>query len=160
MPKLHTANGVDSNAKATAIELLNGRVADAIDLALTIKQAHWNLRGREFIAVHEMLDKFRADIDGYVDTMAERVSQLGGIALGTSQAVVKASKLKPYPTDISAIEAHLKALAERTAVLANQVRSDIDTADEAGDADTADIFTETSRGLDKWLWFVEAHLQG
>jgi starvation-inducible DNA-binding protein len=159
MPSLHTANGVDSNARATAIDLLNARLADAIDLALIVKQAHWNVRGREFIAVHEMLDKFRDDIDGYADTIAERVSQLGAIALGTSQVVAGSSRLAAYPTDITAIEAHLTALRERTAVLANQIRHDIDTAAEAGEADTADIFTEVSRGLDKWLWFVEAHLQ-
>ena len=160
MPTLKTSNSLESNTKATSIALLNDRLADAIDLALMIKQAHWNLRGREFIAVHEMLDKFRDDVDEYVDTVAERVSQLGGIAMGTSQAVTQGSTLAPYPTDIIAIEAHLKALAERTGTLANQVRSDIDVAAESGDADTADIFTEVSRGLDKWLWFVEAHLQG
>jgi starvation-inducible DNA-binding protein len=160
MQHLPTANNLDSNAKNVAVSLLNARLADAIDLALIIKQAHWNIRGREFIAVHEMLDKFRTDADEYVDTMAERVSQLGAIALGTTQTVAKTSKLAPYPTDITAIEAHLKALAERTAVLANAVRKNIDEADEAGDADTADIFTGVSRGLDKWLWFLEAHLQG
>lgn len=159
-PHLTTANGVESNARATAIEILNARVADSIDLALVVKQAHWNLRGRDFIAIHEMLDKFRDDVDEYVDTMAERVSQLGGIALGTVQAVAHATKLSAYPTDITAIDQHLKALVERTAALANQVRRDIDTASEAGEADTADIFTEVSRGLDKWLWFLEAHLQG
>jgi starvation-inducible DNA-binding protein len=160
MPKLKTANAVESNAKATAIELLNARLAEGIDLALDIKQAHWNLRGRQFIAVHEMLDKFRDDVDDYNDTIAERVSQLGSMPLGTVQAVVKASGLAAYPTDISAIEDHLSALLERTAKLANQVRKDIETAASAGEADTADIFTEVSRGLDKWLWFVEAHLQG
>ena len=159
MTKYPTHNALDSNAKSVSMNLLNARVADTIDLALAIKQAHWNLKGRQFIAVHEMLDKFRDDVDEYVDTMAERVSALGGAPLGTTQAVAKATQLKPYPTNISAIEDHLRALIERTAAVANAVRANIDESDEAGDADTADIFTQASRDFDKWLWFLEAHLQ-
>ncbi|HQT78637.1 MAG: DNA starvation/stationary phase protection protein Dps, partial [Rhodospirillales bacterium 20-64-7] len=142
-----------------SIELLNARVADCIDLALLTKQAHWNLRGREFIAVHEMLDGFRTQVDEFVDTMAERVTQLGGTALGTTQVTAKATTLPPYPTDISSIPDHLHALIERYGQAANNVRQCIDQAAEAGDADTADIFTEVSRGLDKALWFLEAHMQ-
>jgi starvation-inducible DNA-binding protein len=155
-----TGNDLKSNAKQVSIELLNARLADGIDLALLTKQAHWNLKGPQFIAVHEMIDGFRTEIDGHVDTMAERVVQLGGTALGTTQAVAKASTLPAYPTDIYKIEDHLQALAERYAKAANLVRAAIDESDEAGDADTADIFTGYSRALDKALWFLEAHLQG
>ena len=158
MKKHETRNDLPSNAKAVAIELLNARVADCIDLALVTKQAHWNLRGKEFIAVHEMLDGFRDELDEHVDTMAERVVQLGGTALGTTQIVAKATSLAPYPLDISAIPDHLHALIERYGDAANKVRKGIDQADEAGDADTADIFTGVSRGLDKALWFLEAHV--
>ena len=134
-------------------------MADCIDLALLTKQAHWNLKGREFIAIHEMLDEFRTQVDDYVDTMAERVAQLGGTALGTTQTTAKGTTLPPYPTDIHSIPDHLHALIERYGQAANGVRAAIDQADEAGDADTADVFTEVSRGLDKALWFLEAHVQ-
>jgi len=154
---MRTRNTLDSNTRATAIALLNARVADTIDLALATKQAHWNVRGPQFIAVHEMLDTLRTALDGHVDTMAERVTALGGEALGTTQNATK-STLPPYPTGIHAIPEHLTALAERLAALGGAVRRNIDEADEAGDADTADIFTGVSRDLDKWLWFVEAHL--
>jgi starvation-inducible DNA-binding protein len=154
-----TKNDLKSNAKTVAIELLNARVADGIDLALITKQAHWNLKGPQFIAVHEMLDGFRTELDDFVDTMAERVVQLGGTALGTSQVVVKASSLPAYPTDIYAISDHLAALIDRYGAFANSVRENIDQSSEAGDADTADIFTAGSRGLDKALWFLEAHVQ-
>lgn len=158
--KLYEAkNDLSANAKQVAVNLLNARVADTIDLALATKQAHWNLKGPQFIAIHEMIDQFRTELDGYVDTMAERVVQLGGTALGTTQVIAKATSLAPYPTDIYKIRDHLAALIERYGKVANATRAAIDEADEAGDKDTADIFTEVSRGLDKALWFLEAHLQ-
>jgi starvation-inducible DNA-binding protein len=154
-----TRNDLPSNTKTAAIGLLNARLADTIDLALLTKQAHWNLKGPQFIAIHEMLDGFRTQIDDYVDTMAERVVQLGGTALGTTEAVAKATTLAPYPTDIYAIKDHLAALIDRYSKVSNAIRRAIDATAEAGDADTADIFTEASRGLDKALWFLEAHVQ-
>ena len=116
-----TKNDVSANAKQVSIALLNARLADAIDLALLTKQAHWNIKGPQFIALHEMIDSFRTEIDGHVDTMAERVVQLGGTALGTTQAVAKSSTLAPYPTDIHASKDHLAALIERYAKVASGV---------------------------------------
>lgn len=154
-----TRNDLKSNAKKVSIEILNARLADAIDLALITKQAHWNIKGPHFIAVHEMLDGFRKDLDNHVDTIAERAVQLGGTALGTSQVVAEESQIKPYPTDIYTTKDHIAALIDAYATAANSVRKAIDEADEAGDADTADIFTAYSRSLDKSLWFLEAHIQ-
>ncbi|GAN52961.1 DNA starvation/stationary phase protection protein Dps [Tanticharoenia sakaeratensis] len=154
-----TRNNMQDNAKKVSIETLNARLADLIDLALITKQAHWNLKGPQFIGVHEMLDGFRASIDEFVDTTAERVTQLGGTAFGTTQDVTKKSICTPYPTDIYRIADHISALIDRYATVANAVRQSIDVTDEAGDPDTADIFTEVSRGLDKQLWFLEAHVQ-
>ncbi|MGD9915443.1 MAG: DNA starvation/stationary phase protection protein Dps [Rhizobiaceae bacterium] len=159
MDAIVTRNDLKSNAKKTSIDLLNARLADAVDLALATKQAHWNVKGPQFIAIHEMLDKFREELDGHVDTVAERAVQLGGTALGTSQVVAKATKLKPYPTDIHKTRDHLAALIERYAAAAKMARTSIDEADDAGDADTADILTAYSRSLDKLLWFLEAHTQ-
>jgi len=156
--KLHaTRNNLPSNSKNEVIAILNARLADGIDLALTIKQAHWNLRGAGFIAVHEMLDGFRSDIDGHVDTVAERVVQLGGSALGTTQAVAGATSLEAYPLNIEKIDDHLKALADRFGKVGNAVRAAIDATSEAGDTGSADILTAFVRMLDKSLWFIEAH---
>jgi starvation-inducible DNA-binding protein len=158
--KLHaTRNHLPSNAKSTSIALLNARLADGIDLALITKQAHWNLKGPQFIAVHEMLDGFRSAQDEWNDTMAERIAQLGGTALGTTQTTAESTSLAPYPTNIYAIADHLAALIDRYATYANALRENIDQTDDAGDADTADILTEVSRGIDKQLWFLEAHVQ-
>ena len=159
MALFKTQNDLKSNAKTSVIALLNQLLADGIDLALLTKQAHWNLKGPQFIAIHEMIDGFRTEIDGHVDTMAERIVQLGGTALGTTQTVAKATSLKPYPTDIYKIKDHLAALIERYGKAANAARAGIDESDDAGDADTADILTAYSRALDKALWFLEAHTQ-
>ena len=156
--KLHkTRNDLKSNTKTTVAALLNAHLADAIDLALMTKQAHWNLRGRHFIAVHEMLDGFRTEIDGHVDILAERIAQLGGVALGTTQEVSEGSKVKAYPADLISVDDHVAALAERYGDLANALRAAVHMAAEAGDAGTADILTAFSRSLDKALWFLEAH---
>ena len=159
MPSHATRNDLKSNVKKSSIELLNARLADAIDLALITKQAHWNIKGPHFIAIHEMLDGFRTELDTHVDTIAERAVQLGGTALGTTQVVAAESKLSPYPTDIYKTKDHLAALIDHYAVMAKSVRAAVDEASEAGDADTADIFTAYSRALDKSLWFLEAHIQ-
>jgi starvation-inducible DNA-binding protein len=154
-----TNNDLKNNAKAVSMQLLEARLADSIDLGLVTKQAHWNLKGPQFIGIHLMLDKFRDEQDEWTDSIAERIVQLGGTARGTVQEVEERTKLKPYPTDIYAIADHLAALIERYAACANAIRKNIDDADEAGDKDTADLFTEVSRGLDKQLWFLEAHTQ-
>ncbi len=154
-----THNDLKNNAKAVAMQLLQARLADGIDVALITKQAHWNLKGPTFIGVHLMLDGFRDQVDDWNDKMAERITQLGGTARGTVQEVGRETNLKAYPTDIYKIADHLHALITRYGQFANAVRKNIDDADDAGDADTADLFTEVSRGLDKQLWFLEAHVQ-
>jgi starvation-inducible DNA-binding protein len=155
---LPTKNDLPSNAKSAVVDMLNARLADTIDLALATKQAHWNIKGMNFIGVHELLDKLRGALDTYVDDMAERAVQLGGVALGTTQVVELESTLDPYPIDIHTVKEHLTALVERYGIVANAIRANIDDADEAGDAGTADLFTGVSRGLDEWLWMLEAHL--
>jgi starvation-inducible DNA-binding protein len=158
--RLHkTNNDTKNNAKAVSMEVLQARMADSIDLALVTKQAHWNLKGPQFIGVHLMLDGFRTEQDEWTDMMAERITQLGGTARGTVQEVNRETSLKPYPTDIYAVADHIKALIERYAACANAIRKNIDDTDDAGDAGTADLLTEISRGLDKQLWFLEAHTQ-
>jgi starvation-inducible DNA-binding protein len=147
-----------SNTKTAMIDLMNAQLADVIDLSLLTKQAHWNLKGPTFIAVHLMLDEFRTGLDEHSDTIAERVAQLGGMALGTTQAVASGTSLSPYPTDITRVEDHLNQLTDHYANVANSARKGIDSAQEAGDADSADILTAYSRELDKDLWFLQSHL--
>lgn len=154
-----TRNDLPDNTRKAMIALLNARLSDAVDLRLALKQAHWNVKGPSFIAIHELFDQIQARVDTFADDIAERAVSLGGAAHGTTQVVVKSSQLKPYPTETMPQKEHLTAVADHIAAFGKLAREAIDAADEAGDKDTADLFTGISRQLDKDLWFVEAHLQ-
>lgn len=151
--------GLTDNARKTAISELNARLADGIALSLALKQAHWNVKGPNFIAVHELFDTVLARLQEHVDNIAERVQVLDGVAVGTVDEVAKASSLKSYPTDLTKSADHIKAICERMRDYGEKLRTAIDTTDEAGDADTADLFTAASRTADKDLWFLESHLE-
>jgi len=154
-----TLNDLPESTRAELIELLNQRLSDVIDLQAQVKQAHWNVKGPSFIALHELFDDIYEAVTEYVDLIAERIPQLGGIAEGTIRVAAGRSRLEEYPLDISTGEAHVAALSRALATFGREARMAIDESAGFGDADTADIFTEVSRGIDKWLWFVEAHSQ-
>jgi starvation-inducible DNA-binding protein len=140
------------------IDLLNKTLAASLDLKTQIKQAHWNVKGANFVQLHELFDLMSTEMEGYVDMVAERVTALGGIAFGTARVAASASILPEYPLDaVDGVE-HLTALADRYALYGKHVREAIDTTGGLGDADTADLYTEVSRDIDKRLWFLEAHL--
>lgn len=146
------------NTRKAMIALLNARLADAIDLRLAVKQAHWNVRGPTFIALHLLFDEVQGRVDAFVDDIAERCATLGGVAGGTVKVVGASTSLNAYPADITAQGDHLKALSDILAQFGKNARAAIDAADEANDKDTADLFTNISRTVDKDLWFVESHL--
>jgi starvation-inducible DNA-binding protein len=155
-----TRNDLSQELRSKLATLLNARLADALDLQAASKQAHWNVKGPNFIALHELFDKVHANIEDHVDTLAERITALGAIARGTVQASAGASSLAPYPEDLAEGVAHLEALSDRLAEFGKKSRAAIAASDDLGDADTADLFTGISRDLDKQLWLLEAHLQG
>jgi starvation-inducible DNA-binding protein len=154
-----TKNDLPEGSRTKLVDLLNARLADAIDLQTQCKQAHWNVKGPSFIALHELFDKVNEEVEEYVDTIAERVVQLGGRADGTARSVAKRSSLSEYAVKSDSGRDHVEALSSALAVFGKGVRHAIDQSADLKDADTADLFTEVSRGIDKWLWFVEAHLQ-
>jgi starvation-inducible DNA-binding protein len=155
-----TKNDLPAQTRVHLVTLLNGRLADCIDLQTQCKQAHWNVKGSSFIGLHKLFDDINSDVEAYVDLLAERVVQLGGVAEGTARCAAERSTLREYPMNISEGEDHVDALSDALAAFGRLCRNAIEQADESGDADTADILTEISRGIDKWVWFVEAHQQG
>jgi len=158
--ELHnTKIDIEKGKREQIIGILNQRLADASDLKSQAKQAHWNVKGMNFIALHELFDQVSSELDPHVDDIAERITTLGGVALGTVRVAAQNSTLSEYPLEISDGAAHVDALSNALADFGKKVRADIDTTAELGDADTADLFTGISRSIDKLLWFVEAHLQ-
>jgi starvation-inducible DNA-binding protein len=153
-----TKNDLSEGVRVKVIQLLNERLADCIDLQTQTKQAHWNVKGPNFIALHELFDQINGAVEDYVDEIAERAVQLGGVAEGTARMVARRSALVEYPAAVDG-RSHVEALSSALAAFGKSARKAIDQTNELGDLDTADIFTEVSRGIDKWLWFVEAHLQ-
>ncbi|HMJ08260.1 MAG TPA: DNA starvation/stationary phase protection protein Dps [Pyrinomonadaceae bacterium] len=141
------------------IGILNQRLADAADLRSQAKQAHWNVKGMNFIALHELFDQVSTELDTHVDDIAERITTLGGVAMGTVRLAAANSSLSEYPHEIAVGADHVDALSSALADLGKKVRKNIDETDDLGDADTADLFTAISRSVDKLLWFVEAHIQ-
>ncbi len=154
-----TKNDLPESMRAKIIETLNLRLADAIALQTQAKQAHWNVKGPHFIGLHKLFDDVSEATLEYIDLIAERVVQLGGVAEGTARMAAQRAQLKPYPLDISTGKDHCEALSTALATFGSAVRQAIDEADSVGDKGTADLYTEVSRGVDKWLWFVEAHVQ-
>ena len=154
-----TENDLPRNTRAEVIAIVNQRLADVIDLQAQMKQAHWNVKGPHFIGLHELFDKIAEEVESYVDEIAERIVQLGGIAQGTVRVTAARSRLEEYPLTIADGSAHVEAVAKALSTFGSEVRLSIDQAHALDDADTADLCTEVSRGIDKWLWFVEAHSQ-
>jgi starvation-inducible DNA-binding protein len=154
-----TKNDLPEKVRTQVAALLQERLADCIDLETQAKQAHWNVKGPSFIALHELFDKLHAGVAEYVDLIAERIVQLGGTADGLAPSMVKRSSLPHYPRDTVDGMDHVRALSAVLAAFGQAARKDIEDLDGWGDAGSADIMTEVSRGTDKYLWLLEAHTQ-
>lgn len=151
-------NDLPDTVRLQLVPLLNRQLADAIDLGLQAKQAHWNVKGPQFVSLHALFDEIAEILEELTDELAERAVELGGIADGTLQAVAVASRLAPYNRTALAGADHLRALGAALENFARSNRLAIDVAAAAGDATTADLFTEVARATDKLLWKVSAHV--
>ena len=154
-----TRNDLPEDARAKLVDLLNARLADSFDLHSQLKQAHWNVKGSDFIQLHALYDDIAESVLGFVDEIAERATALGGLALGTARMAAEATTLDEYPIEAVAGKETVEVVADRLAAFGAVVRAASDESDGLGDMDTADLFTGVSRAIDKHLWFVEAHLQ-
>lgn len=156
----NTRNTLPEEIRAEAIGLLNQQLADALDLKLQAKQAHWNVKGVNFIALHELFDSVQSAVEEFADDLAERAVALGGTAFGTLRAASSRSRLAEYPLGADSSEEHVTALSIALAAFGRTAHAAIETATQLGDANTADLFTEVSRNTDILLWKVEAHAYG
>jgi starvation-inducible DNA-binding protein len=142
------------------VEVLSQTLAASLDLKTQVKQGHWNVKGLDFYQLHQLFDEMAGELEEFVDMVAERITALGGTAMGTARIAAAQSILPEYPYEIASGVEHVTALAERYALYGAHLRSGIEQTDSLGDADTADLYTEISRAIDKRLWFLEAHLVG
>ncbi len=146
--------------RTPVIESLNLLLAHGLDLKTQVKVAHWNVKGPQFMALHELFDTMAAELEDYNDMMAERITTLAGTAYGSIRDAVEHSTLPAYPYEIFEGQAVVRVLAQRYAQFGKLLRDSIPYTEGHHDADTVDLFTEVSRSIDKRLWFLEAHLQG
>lgn len=154
-----TSIDIESGIRQQMIETLNAQLADTFDMVSLIKQAHWNVKGAQFIALHQLYDQIAQGLLDYVDMIAERATALGGTALGTVRMASASSRLVDYPAELVQDMATVRFLADQMANLAATTRAAADQAEMLRDMGTNDLFIEIVRDLDKWLWFLEAHLQ-
>ena len=145
--------------QAKLIELLNRRLADAIDVQLQSRQTYWNVKGPHFMALRELFDKVAQGVEEYADLIAEHIVQLGGMAEGTAHAVARRSSLDEYRLSMADGNGHIDALTATLSSFGKHARYASEQATELKDVDTSDIFTEIARGIDKWLWFIETSQQ-
>lgn len=150
---------IPAETRLQIVVILNQTLAATLDLKTQAKQAHWNVKGTDFFQLHELFDELAGELEEYVDMVAERVTALGGYALGTARAAANNSILPEYPSNILQGQDHVAALADRFSLYGKHIRDAIARTDKLGDADTADLYTEISRTIDKRLWFLDAHLQ-
>ncbi len=153
-----TRNSLSENIRSQSVGLLNRHLAAAIDLQAQMKQAHWNVRGPNFIAIHTLFDKVAGEAAGYADLIAERTGGLGGTADGTVQNAAERTFLMRYPLGVARQEEHVFAVSSALASFGESTRDAIAQAETYGDAETADLFTEIARGVDQQLWLVESHV--
>ena len=150
---------IPAEIRSQVIEILNQTLAATTDLKTQVKQAHWNVKGMDFYQLHELFDEIATEVEEFTDKFAERITALGGYAVGTVRAAAEQSFLPEYPFDINDGKAHITALADRLAIFAKSLREAINKTDALNDMDTNDLYVEVSRIIDIRLWFLEAHLQ-
>jgi starvation-inducible DNA-binding protein len=159
LPLHQTRNSLSDKDRIQLTAILNKTLASVSDLYAQIKNAHWNVKGMDFIALHKLFDEIAEEVEEQVDIVAERITSLGGTALGTLPEAVKNTQLRTYPIDIYAAKDHLEHLSHNFAILGELARKNTQEAMKLGDEATADLYIALTRLLDKDLWFLEAHLQ-
>jgi starvation-inducible DNA-binding protein len=155
---LRTSNDLPAHVRHASIEMLNRNVVHAIDVALSAKHAHWNVRGPSFLVYHQLFEKVFTQLLTQIDSLGERTTALGGIARATVQAVARETDLKPYPVLSVSEQEHIEELAQRLGRLGGELRRASLDATRSEDVVTADVLIQAGAAVDALLWLVESHL--
>jgi len=154
-----TRSYLSENVRATSVGLLNQALADLSAVTLQLKHAHWNVKGIEFYQLHELFEDLYESFEPHIDAVAERASALGGRPMGTAPAVAQQTSIPEFSHTAVDGQSLLREMADRLSVLDASLYQQIETANQRGDLDTADLLNEVSRDVTKAQWFVESHLQ-
>ncbi len=154
----YTVPGMTDKEGAQVAELLQKQLSRYNDLHLTLKHIHWNVVGPNFIGVHEMIDPQVELVRGYADEVAERIATLGGSPKGTPGAIVNDRTWDDYSLERDTVQAHLAALDLVYDGIIEDTRKNIEETEEP-DPVTNDMLIGHAAELEKFQWFVRAHLE-
>jgi len=147
---------ITPEVRAQLVDILNQTLATTVDLKTQVKQAQWNVTGINSYHLYELFDEIATEVEVYIDLLAERVTTLGGLAIGTARTAVRQTILPEYPLHMIESKDHVVSLAERLAIYGTMLWENIDRTSVLGDSDTAYLYAEVSLVIDKRLWFLDA----
>ena len=145
--------------KKKVVEAMGPRLAAASDMHSQAKFAHWNVKGDNFYQLHLVFDHVAKTIGKQVDPIAERITQLGGVANGTVRQASCVSNIPEYPVETINGMDHVRALADALGVYCADLREASDKIDEIGDEPTSDFFKQLTVDAEEELYFLESHLE-
>ena len=154
-----TRIGMPPEIRLDVITMLNQTLACTVDLRSQVRQACWNIKGKDFSLLHPIFAAMLSELQMYTDMVAERITVLGGVVMGTVRMAATQSKLPEYPDAVMEGDGHVQALVERFGRYAVTLRDDIALAADVEDAGSAAVYTDISRGVDRQLWILETHLR-
>jgi starvation-inducible DNA-binding protein len=165
-PKTTTVNrmyktrvALPEDVKAKVVEVMQERLAEALDMYSQAKFAHWNVKGENFYQLHLVFDSVAETIFPQIDQIAERLTQLGGVANGTVRQAAMVSRIPEYNVDLVAGMDHVCALADALGHYCKELREASDKIDEIGDEPTSDFFKQLVVEAEEQLYFLESHLE-
>ncbi len=154
-----TRIALSAETKAKVVEVMQERLAEALDMYSQAKFAHWNVKGDNFYQLHLVFDSVADHVFPQIDAIAERLTQLGGVANGTVRQAAMVSKIPEYKVDLIAGMEHVAALADALGHYCAELREASDKIDEIGDEPTSDFFKQLVVEAEEQLYFLESHLE-
>lgn len=150
---------LSDEVKKNVVGVMQERLAEATDMYSQAKFAHWNVKGDNFYQLHLVFDQVAKVIGDQIDPIAERLTQLGGVANGTVRQSAMSSKIPEYPVETINGMDHVRALADSLGHYCQELREASDKIDDIGDEPTSDFFNGLIVEAEEQLYFLESHLE-